>query len=72
MESKVVYTLDKGMIDEFLKAEKEWNKVLLIDHEGKIITMQKLKAVTPDEIKYLSKIRLHIGFSWDAWKVEIK
>ena len=46
------YTLDKKIFDTELAKEKEWNKVLIADHEGKIITTRNLSTnPTPEEIK---------------------
>ena len=46
------FTLDKGIFDEELKKQTEWNKVLIMDHEGKIITTKNLPTEpSTDEIK---------------------
>lgn len=47
------FTLDKKILDEEIAKEKEWNKVLIADHEGKIITTKNLPTPpSADEIKY--------------------
>ena len=46
------FTLDKGIFDEELKKQAEWNKVLIMDYEGKIITTKNLPTEPlTDEIK---------------------
>lgn len=53
VEASAKYTLDKKALDEEIAKEKEWNKVLIADHEGKIITSKNLPSVSPEEIKYI-------------------
>ena len=56
VEAAAKFTLDKKALDDELAKEKEWNKVLIADHEGKIITTKNLTtAPTADEIKYLTR-----------------
>jgi len=51
VEAAGKFTLDKKVLDEEIAKEKEWNKVMIVDHEGKVITTKNLPTVAPEEIK---------------------
>ena len=52
VEAAAKFTLDKKALDEAIALEKEWNKVVIADHEGKVITTKNLPTVGADEIKF--------------------
>jgi len=52
VEAAAKYTLDKKTLDEEIAKEKEWNRVVIINHEGNVITTKNMTtAVSPEEIK---------------------
>ena len=54
VEPATKFTLDKGVLDVEIAKQKEWSKVLICDHEGKVITAKGLgtpPTVTPPEIQ---------------------
>eukprot|EP00829_Urostomides_striatus_P017107 TRINITY_DN580_c0_g1_i1.p1 TRINITY_DN580_c0_g1~~TRINITY_DN580_c0_g1_i1.p1 ORF type:complete len:150 (+),score=35.76 TRINITY_DN580_c0_g1_i1:40-489(+) len=52
VEAAAKFTLDKGALDTEIAKEKEWNKVLIANHEGNVITTKSLGSVTKEEIQF--------------------
>ena len=47
------YTLDKESLDKELAKQSEWNKILILDHKGHVITSKNLAdSPSAEEIKY--------------------
>ena len=45
-------TLDKKVLDKELAKQKQWDRVIILDNEGKIITSRNLKSkLSEEEIK---------------------
>ena len=56
VELTTKHTLDKAILDEELAKKSEWNKVLIFDNEGKVITTKNLTEKVPAE-----EIKLFMG-----------
>eukprot|EP00826_Nyctotherus_ovalis_P049049 TRINITY_DN585_c0_g5_i1.p1 TRINITY_DN585_c0_g5~~TRINITY_DN585_c0_g5_i1.p1 ORF type:complete len:162 (+),score=14.66 TRINITY_DN585_c0_g5_i1:73-558(+) len=47
-------TIDKKVLDEELDKQKEWHRVIIIDHEGNVVTSRKLTgALSAEEMKLI-------------------
>ena len=69
VEAAGKFTLDKKVLDEEIAKEKEWNKVIIADHEGKVITTKNLTTIAPEEIKLATSSQDTIDSSWDVLKI---
>ena len=65
------YTLDKEALDKALAKQTEWNRIVILDNDGKVITSKNLSSdPLSEEIKYsLCYFRLFLNCLEDRDKI---